>query len=90
MTKTEWKEFIVYGLGGFVLFLTAGYATVIDVISFVTTDRPLYVYHTRNSGLRAYNDLGIYFTVILGLLSIIGLFAFGFYVHDAYRKIFKK
>jgi hypothetical protein len=35
MTKTEWKEFIVYGLGGFVLFLTAGYATVIDVISAI-------------------------------------------------------
>lgn len=87
MTKNDWKEFFIYGLGGFVLFIIAGYVSVIDIFSFLNHRRPLFVYYSKMSGQ---NELGIFFTMILAALSLIGLFAFIFYLQFACKKLRKK
>ena len=86
MTKNDWKEFVIYGLGGLVLFLIAGYASVIDILSYLNKSHPLFVYYSKMSGQ---NELGIVFTLILAALSLIGLFAFIFYMYHAYKKLRK-
>jgi hypothetical protein len=86
MTKNDWKEFVIYGLGGLVLFLVAGYASVIDILSYLNKSHPLFVYYSKMSGQ---NELGVVFTLILAALSLIGLFAFIFYTYHAYKKLRK-
>jgi len=87
MTNNDWKEFIIFGLGGLVLFLIAGYASVIDILTYLNKSRPLFVYYSKMSGQ---NELGIFFTFVLVVLSLIGLFAFIFYLHYAYKKLRKR
>ncbi|MBL8089863.1 MAG: hypothetical protein KF758_13410 [Anaerolineales bacterium] len=87
MKKSDWREFIFYGLGGFLLFIVSGYATIVDLFSFHDGDNPLFVYISKSSG---YNDLGVFFTIGLGILSIIGLGSFIFYLRLVYRKLQKK
>ncbi|MBL8098437.1 MAG: hypothetical protein JNK81_04605 [Anaerolineales bacterium] len=87
MKKSDWREFIFYGLGGFLLFTIAGYATIVDLISFRNGNTPLFVYISKSS---EYNDLGVFFTIGLGVLSIIGLGSFIFYLRLVYRKLQKK
>lgn len=84
MTKQDWKEFILYGLGGLVLFLFTGYFAIKDILSFMETGRPFFVYYSKMSGD---NELGIIFTIILGILALIGFFKFSFYVRMLYKKL---
>jgi hypothetical protein len=86
MTKNDWKEFVFLGLGGLALFLIAGYASVIDILSYLNKSRPLFVYYSKMS---AHNEFGIFFTLILAGLSLIGLLAFIFYLHFLYKKLHK-
>ena len=86
MTKTDWKEFIINGLGGFILFLIAGYASVIDTLSYFNGSRPLFIFY---SNMSADNDFGIILTLISVILSVIGLASFIFQLHYAYKKLCK-
>ena len=76
MTAKDWKEFIIYGLGGLVLFITTGIASAVDILAYIDGRTALYTYYSKRSG---YNELGIFFTLILVLLSIIGLISLVFY-----------
>ena len=84
MRSKDWKEFIIFGLGGLVLFIVTSYAAMIDVLSFVNGERELYTYYSKTSG---YNDLGIIFTIILIVLAVIGFAAFILETRSTYQKI---
>jgi hypothetical protein len=85
ITTHEWKEFIINGLGGFLLFLAAGYVAVIDILSYFN-GRPLLTYYSKMS---ADNDLGISLTLSLTIVSILGLMSFIYQVHCLHRKLRK-
>ena len=65
----DWLRSVLFGLGGFFLFLGAGFVAVMDILSFMA-GRPLHQFYSRTSG---YNDPGIAFTAILILLALLGL-----------------
>jgi len=83
MKFNDWKEFVIYGVGGLILFLISGIASVTDIMSYTKEEGGLFFYCSKNSG---YNNLSIVFTLTLILFSIIGLAAFVFYTRKKFRK----
>lgn len=86
MKKKEWLESIILGIGGFVLFIAAGVAAILDLLSF-QNGRPLFTFISRRSG---HNDMGIVFTLILGLFALIGLISFVYYLVFVYKRLNNK
>jgi hypothetical protein len=73
-------------LGGFLLFLIAGYVSVIDILSYFNESRPLFIFY---SNMSADNDFGIILTFVLVILTVVGLASFIFQLHYAYKKLRK-
>ena len=85
MNAQEWREAIGYGLGGLLVFIIAGYGTVKDIVSFITTNRPLITLppHIHEPG----GDMGIIFTFVLATLALCGLVSFVFYLVHTIRAL---
>lgn len=85
MKLPDWLYPMLFGVGGFFLFLLAGSVAVMDILSFMA-GRPLQQFYSRTSG---YNDPGIAFTAILILLALLGLGEFILQVRVVIKKLRK-
>lgn len=85
MNAKDWREVIGYGLGGLLVFIIAGYGMVRDIVSFITTNRPLILLPARvhDPG----GDMGILFTFVLATLALLGLVSFVFYLVHTIRAL---
>jgi ammonia channel protein AmtB len=92
MTSDDWKDFVIHGLGGLLLFLLMGYAAVYDIPLYLDGIRPLFGYNNGagpNFPRRGLHQLGIEINIILAILAMVGLITFLLNCYEVYKKLQK-